>query len=550
MVDRQHFSKTQSFDEAIQKFSHLRDYVQKYSLVGGVPEFRVQLDRSLRGVENPNIIYPIGDPLFTHIHKNEEGEVVAQAIMPEMSPEEEDLYETVLDRIIDVAHTAEVPKTLDELRDILISLYNEVTEVSESQEKDSVFSLMKHKIKLTKTQYEMIQFHLIKNRLGYSKLEPILRDMYIEDVSCVGVGSVFVVHKIFGPIKTSVNFSSDLELNRYMVESSERVERPVSDANPVVDAIMPDGSRVNYIYSRKISLNGSSFTIRKFNESPISVTNLVQWGTWSVDMAAYLWLCCENGVSIFVCGETASGKTTTLNAMTAFIPFDNKVYTVEQTPEITIPHPVWQHLVTRESGQKTDVTMFTLLIASLRSRPDYIIVGEIRGQEANITFQAMQTGHPVISTFHAGSVHSMIQRLSGDPINIPIAFMDNLNIVLIQSAVYVNGRMERRVISITELIRYSDEVGKVLTKEVFTWDSTSDKHMFRGLYNSHILENKIAQHIGLEDPREIYNIMKRRTQIVQAFIDNKLYDYFELVNLLKRFGRDGEKVFPFSIGID
>ncbi|MFT4243977.1 MAG: hypothetical protein ACMXYB_00800, partial [Candidatus Woesearchaeota archaeon] len=209
MVDRQHFSKTQSFDEAIQKFSHLRDYVQKYSLVGGVPEFRVQLDRSLRGVENPNIIYPIGDPLFTHIHKNEEGEVVAQAIMPEMSPEEEDLYETVLDRIIDVAHTAEVPKTLDELRDILISLYNEVTEVSESQEKDSVFSLMKHKIKLTKTQYEMIQFHLIKNRLGYSKLEPILRDMYIEDVSCVGVGSVFVVHKIFGPIKTSVNFSSD-----------------------------------------------------------------------------------------------------------------------------------------------------------------------------------------------------------------------------------------------------------------------------------------------------------------------------------------------------
>ena len=148
---------------------------------------------------------------------------------------------------------------------------------------------------------------------------------------------------------------------------------------------------------------------------------------------------------------------------------DHKVYTVENTPEITIPHPIWQHLVTRESGEKTDVAMFDLLLASLRSRPDYIIVGEIRGKEANITFQAMQTGHPVISTFHAGSVHSMIQRLTGDPINIPIAFMDNLNVVLIQSAVYVNGRVERRVLSITELLRYNDEVGKVLTKEVLNF---------------------------------------------------------------------------------
>lgn len=547
MVERQHYSKTQVYEEALQKFSHLREYVQQFSLEGGNPEFMVQLDRSLRDVENPNIIYPIGDPIFNHIYKDKEGEVIMHAIMPELSQDEEDLYEIILDRIIEVAHTAEIPKTLDELRDVIISLYNEVTIVSEGEEEFSLFSSMKQKVKLTKQQYDIIQFHLLKDRLGYAKLEPILRDTYIEDVSCVGVGHVFVVHKIFGSIKTSTKFSDDLELNKYMVESSERVERPVSDANPVVDAIMPDGSRVNYIYSRKISLQGSSFTIRKFNESPISVTNLVNWGTWSSEMAAYLWLCCENGISIFVCGETASGKTTTLNAMTAFIPFDNKVYSVENTPEITIPHPVWQHLVTRESGQKTDVTMFTLLLASLRSRPDYIIVGEIRGKEANITFQAMQTGHPVISTFHAGSVHSMIQRLSGDPINIPIAFMDNLNVVLIQSAVYVNGKMERRVLSITELIRYSDEVGKVLTKEVFTWDSGHDKHMFRGLYNSHILENKIAHHIGLEDPREIYNIMKRRQQIVEGFMEHKMLDYFELVEVLKKFGRDGERVLPFSV---
>ena len=547
MVERQHFSKTQNFDEALAKFGHLRNYVNQYSLEGGTPEFRVQLDRDLRKVENPNLIYPVGDPIFIHIHKDKSGETVATSIMPELTSEEHDLYEAILDRIIEVAHTAEVPKTLDELRDVIVSLFNEVTEVSDEQSSSSLFASFRSKIRITQKQSENIQFHLIKDRLGYAKLEPVLRDMYIEDVSCVGVGSIYVVHKIFGSIKTSVEFSSDIELNKYVVESSERVERPVSEANPIVDAIMPDGSRVNYIYSRKVSLGGSSFTIRKFNESPISVCNLVKWGTWSPELAAYLWLCCENSISIFVCGETASGKTTTLNAMTAFIPYDNKVYSVEQTPEITLPHPVWQHLVTRESGQKTDVTMFKLLIASLRSRPDYIIVGEIRGQEANITFQAMQTGHPVMSTFHAGSVHSMIQRLSGDPINIPIAFMDNLNVVLIQSAVYVNGKIERRVLSVTELLRYSDEVGKVLTREVFTWDGIHDRHMFRGLYNSYIMESKIAHHIGLEDTREIYNILKDRANIIEKLVENDILDYFELVEILKKFGRDGERALPFAV---
>ena len=248
-----------------------------------------------------------------------------------------------------------------------------------------------------------------------------------------------------------------------------------------------------------------------------------------------------------MCGETASGKTTTLNAMTAFIPFDHKVYSVEQTPEITLPHPIWQHLVTRESGEKTDVTMFELLIASLRSRPDYIIVGEIRGKEANITFQAMQTGHPVISTFHAGSVHSMIQRLTGDPINIPIAFMDNLNVVLIQSAVYVDGRVERRVLSITELINYNDEVGKVLTKEVFHWDNVKDKHQFRGLYNSYILEQKIAAQLGLKDSRDIYDMMARKAKIVEGLIENNIMDYFEVVKIFKKLRTEGESSLPFKV---
>ncbi len=547
MVERRHFTKTENLNEAQAKYSHLRKYIQKISTEEGVPEFRVQLDRSLRSLENPNIIYPVGDPIFIHMSKGKEENVKYKVIMPELNDDEKEYYEAILDRIIEIAHTAKVPSTHEELKDILVGLYDEVVKISDPVEKPSFLNQLGKKIMLQEHQYHNILFHLIKDRLGYAKLEPLLRDMYIEDISCVGVGSIWIVHKIFGSIESNIIFQDDIELNKFIVESSERVERPVSEAIPIVDAIMPDGSRVNYIYSRKVSLGGSSFTIRKFNETPISVCNLVEWGTWSAELGAYIWLCLENAISIFVCGETASGKTTTLNAATAFIPFDNKVYSVEQTPEITLPHPIWQHLVTRENGEKTDVTMFTLLIASLRSRPDYIIVGEIRGKEANITFQAMQTGHPVVSTFHAGSVHSMIQRLTGDPINIPIAFIDNLNVVLIQSAVYVNGKVERRVLSVTEIIRYNDEVGKVLTKEVFSWDGLKDKHHFRGLFNSYILEQKIAKHIGLDDPREIYDILKKRARIIEKMLENNITDYYEVVKLLKSYKEDGERTLPFKL---
>ena len=548
MVERQHFSKTEDFIEAQNKYKHLRQYVNEVAKKEGVPEFRVQLDRDLRKLESPNIIYPVGDPIFIHLSRGEKNENIKfKVIMPELDKEEKEFYDAILERIIEVAHTAKIPGTQEELRDVLISLYNEVIHIRHPPEKPNFLNSLGKKIVIEEPQYHNILFHLIKDRLGYGMLEPLLRDIYIEDISCIGVGAIWIVHKIFGNIETSIVFDNDIDLNKYIVESSERVERPVSEAHPIVDAIMPDGSRVNFIYSRKISLSGSSFTIRKFNETPISVPMLIEWGTWDAMMGAYLWLCLESGISVFVCGETASGKTTTLNAMSAFIPYDNKVYSVEQTPEITLPHPVWQHLVTRESGEKTDVTMFNLLIASLRSRPDYIIVGEIRGKEANITFQAMQTGHPVMSTFHAGSVHSMIQRLTGDPINIPIAFIDNLNVVLIQSAVYVKGKVERRVLSITEIIKYNDEVGKVLTKEVFLWDNLKDLHMFRGLYNSFIMEQKVAKHIGLSDPREIYDMMKTRSKILQRMIDNKITDYFEVVKLLKQFKENGERSLPFSI---
>lgn len=544
------------FEEAKARNPHLRRYLEKKEVDN--PEFYIQLDRGMRDLDFPNLIYPVGDPLFIHIvRKHGEDEARYIPIEPKMTPDEEEKFNHVSDELIKIAHNAEVADRNKELSDLLIELLDQLVDVkgdkgAKKQEKSLVERLNDYlntgsKVTLTKREYDIIKYYLIRERVGYGKLEPLLRDPYIEDIHVTGVGKVHLVHKIFEMIPSEIVFRSDLELDKYVFQSSERVERPVSEAQPVVDAIMPDGSRVNFLYGREISLEGSSFTIRKFSKVPISVAQVVNWHTFSSQLAAYLWLCLENGMNIFVCGETASGKTTTLNAVSTFIKPTAKIYSVENTPEVTMPHPSWQHLCTRESGKDTDVGMMDLLIAALRSRPDYIIVGEIRGEEGNIAFQAMQTGHPVMSTFHAGSPHQMIQRMTGHPINVPIASMDNLNVVLIQQAVYLRGKFQRRVLSVTELIKYYDELGKVGTAQVFTWHADKDNHTFDGWLNSYILEEKIAKIQGYTNTRDIYDELMKRAKIIDKMIENKIFNYFDVWQITSSYYHRKEEGLPFAI---
>jgi flagellar protein FlaI len=191
--------------------------------------------------------------------------------------------------------------------------------------------------------------------------------------------------------------------------------------------------------------------------------------------------------------------------------------------------------------------MFHLLIAALRSRPNYIIVGEIRGEEGNIAFQAMQTGHPVCSTFHAGSPRSMIQRLTGHPINVPIASIDNLNFVLIQQAVEQHGHFVRRVLSLTEIERYYDVENKMITRTVFNWDPATDLHAFRGMFNSYILEKKIALMLGYEDTREIYKDLELRKRILEKMVENKIFNYFDVWNVIAKYHTEGVNSLPFTL---
>ena len=544
MVVRRKPPVTKSYNEATRKFPHLSRYMRKVTRELGEPQFLTKLERNLKNLEYPNLIYPVGDPLFIHIYRKKGEPLMYHVIEPEMDEELKKLIEQILDQMVSIAHKYPVPDKTEDMQPVLEKLYDEVVQVSEKKKGLTLFS---NKIHLSKLQYDMIKYYLIRDRIGYGKLEPLFLDPYIEDIHCTGVGAMSLVHKVFEMLRTNIVFADDFEVNKYMVETSERVERPVSDAKAVVDAMMPDGSRVNFIYGREVSLEGSSFTVRKFSEVPVSITQILNWNTMDPELAAYIWLCLQHGMNMFVCGETASGKTTTLNACASFISPDAKVYTVENTPEVTMPHDTWQHLITRESGKDTDVTMFALLIAALRSRPNYIIVGEIRGEEGNIAFQAMQTGHPVCSTFHAGSVRSMIQRLTGHPINVPIASIDNLNIVLIQQAVEQQGHFVRRVMSVTEIERYYDVENKMITRQVFNWDPRSDEHRFRGMFNSYILEEKIAKMLGYDDTRDIYKDLELRRKILQRMVENKIFNYFDVWNVISKYQNEGLAGLPFTV---
>lgn len=539
---------TSDIEEAKRKFPHVAKYLREWEVQApgglGVPEFVMMGD--VRPTDSPNVFYPVGDPIFIHVYKMPEQMIHYQVIEPEMDEVMNVLYENVLTKLIDVAHTLPVPDKLVDIKDVLLKLLDEVLEVK--GEETNVFAeIFSSKLKTDRNTYEFIKYFLIRNRLGYGVLEPMLRDSNLEDIHCTGVGVIHTVHKKFGSLETSIFFKDDIDLNKYMVDAAERAERPLTESHPVVDAIMPDGSRVNFIYGREISLEGSSFTIRKFSDVPVSITQIIHWGTMSSELCAYLWLCLEHGMNLFMCGETASGKTTSLNAMCVFIKPDSKVYSVENTPEVTMPHDTWQHLVTREQGKSSDVTYFDLLIAALRSRPNYIIVGEIRGEEGRIAFQAMQTGHPVLSTFHAGSVRSMIQRLTGHPINVPPPSIDNLNIVLIQQAVDIKGHSARRVLSATELERYYDVTKKIITRQVFLWDPRRDRHFFRGLYNSFILEEKIARMLGMTDKRDIYTELDLRRRILDRMVQEEIFNYFDVWDIIRKFHEGGVAALPFTL---
>tara|TARA_Y100000991_G_scaffold3024_3_gene2499 strand:- start:14339 stop:16054 length:1716 start_codon:yes stop_codon:yes gene_type:complete len=544
-------------------YPHVAEWVRDFEMrYGSRPIYYGPLDRDAKKQRPLNLIYVTREPIFVHIYEppaddDGGGTILWFGLEPQLTEEEENIRRELVETLLQEAPTAPSFTTDNEFENILQQMIERYT-ILDTEANNLVrrqgrlwemVGMDDKRLTVSQTQRERLSYVVIRDLIRNGPLEPLLSDEMLEDIHSVGLKHIHMDHKVFGMVTSNIRFRERELLSRYLRAMSERIGRPVSDNKPIIDGVLLDGSRINIIFSDDVSMLGPSFTIRKFAEETISVIQLIKWGTMSAQQAAYIWICLEYGMSVLVSGETASGKTTTLNAILPFIDHNVKIYSAEDTPEVKVRHKIWQRLVTRDAkNEDSRVEMFDLLKAALRSRPRYIIIGEIRGVEGATAFQAMQTGHPVIATFHASSIVKMIQRFTGDPINVPIRFFDNLNFAIFQEVVEApGGGIARRITGIDEVIGYNKHSDGVLTRGMFEWDPVKDKHYFRGMFQSHLLENKIAAMAGFANKRDIYDEMLRRADAIQRMADRDLTHYDDVFDLLGLYYSNGWDHFSRAI---
>jgi len=479
-------------------------------------------------VEVNTIIKPAA---FVRIrYDNTSSEYIYEVIEPQLTDDEKDLLDILKESLV-VTLNLNLDKKPDERTRVLRQGMEEL--------------LRTFSISLNPISSERIFYYLRRDFVGYGAIDVMMIDPDVEDCSCDGVGiPLYIFHRKYGSIKSNIKFMTDAELDSFVVWMAQRCGKHISVAEPLLDATIPDGSRLNASLGKHVTKRGSSFTIRRFKENPFTPLDLVKFKTMSTEMMAYLWISTEFGCSMMVCGGTASGKTTTLNAVLLFIPPQKKIISIEDTRELNLPHENWIPGLTREGfgGKRANVIgqvdMFDLLTAALRQRPDYLMVGEVRGKEAYVVFQAMATGKTSYSTFHAEDVQSMVHRMENDPINLPRALITALDIVLLQAQVKVGTKMTRRVKSLTEIVGIDMETGELITNSVFSWNPADDSFNYSG--HSYIFEKVRA--IKSWSPREMERELQRRVEILNYLSKKGASNYRQVAKVISAYYRNPERV--------
>lgn len=364
----------------------------------------------------------------------------------------------------------------------------------------------------------VLYYFLTRNFYGYGRIDPLMRDPALEDISCNGPGiPVYVYHRIYGSIPTNITFQSE-EMNRFVLRLAQKADKQISFSTPLVDAHLPNGSRIQLTFSDVVSTRGSSFTIRKFKSDPMTPLNLIEYGTFDAEMLAFIWYAIENRSSAIIAGGTASGKTSTMNAISFFIPHNAKIVSLEDTREIQLPHQNWLPTQTREvslASVRGEIDMFSLLKSSLRQRPEYMIVGEVRGKEAQTLFQAMNAGHTTLSTLHAGDIDEAINRLTNEPIAVPPVMFSALDLMVIQAIHHRSGKIMRRCDAIHEIA--VDQDGTIHHNPLFIWNPKTDGFV-RMVASSHVLQRIAYDHGVSEDA------VTREIECRRAFLLDLLHE--------------------------
>ncbi|MFC7227589.1 type II/IV secretion system ATPase subunit [Salinirubellus salinus] len=386
-------------------------------------------------------------------------------------------------------------------------------------------------------------YYLRRDFIQFGPIDAIMRDPAIEDVSCDGANvPVFVYHRAYRDLETNVEFSAE-RLSSFTVRLAQRAGKTISVSDPLLDATLPDGSRLQLTLGGEIATRGANFTIRKFSDVPFSPIDLTNWGTFSIEEMAYFWLAIENNKSLIFAGGTGSGKTSSLNAISFFIPPSAKVISIEDTREVDLPHKNWIQSVTRSSaseGGRGEVSMYRLLQAALRQRPEYLLVGEIRTEErvALTFFQAMGTGHTAYTTMHADSIDTVVNRLQNPPLNVPTAMIQDLDVIAIQKQTFVGEDRVRRNQQVTEVLSPEDDPLSIRTRDVFRWDASSDTH--RRVGESGVL-GEVADERGWSRERLAAEV-ERREGLLQFLVEESVTDYRDVAALVKLYHKDPEYV--------
>jgi len=465
-------------------------------------------------------------------YDNIQNEYLYEVIEPSLSEEEEDVLEVLKEVMVD---------SLEFIEDA-------TPHMKEKYLRGAVDSLlMDMGVHLNPVSKERVVYFILRDFTRYGAIDVPMIDPMVEDLSCDGVNVPFYIyHRKYDSIQSNLRFTSDKELDSFVVWLAQRCGKHISVAEPMLDATIPDGSRLQATLGTHVTKRGSSFTVRRFRENPFTPLDLIRFKTMSLDMMAYLWMCIENGKSMLVCGGTASGKTTTLNAILLFIPPQMKIVSIEDTRELNLPHENWVPLLTRSGFGGTDasgkaageVDMFELLTAALRQRPQYMMVGEVRGSEAYVVFQAMATGKSAYTTFHAENVQAMVHRMEQPPIEVPRALIGALNLVLMQAQVKVGTQMTRRVKSLTEIVGIDPETNELITNSVYTWNPADDTFNYSG--HSYVYE-QIAMAKN-KSQREMMREVKRRTVLLAYLGSIPGVAYKDVAKYVSAYYKDPDKV--------
>jgi flagellar protein FlaI len=475
-------------------------------------------------------MYPVNEP-FAYvriIYDHASHEYTYQVIEPVLTGPEADLFSEIKERLFETLDINTKDITKDEARKQLRKAVDDI--------------LGDYGIKLTPAQREKILYSMHKEFLGNGLIDAVMHDKYIEDISCDGIDTpIFAFHANYESMKTTLVYHTAIDLDSFVTKLAQRAGKYISIAEPILDATMQDGSRIQMTLGHEVTAHGSTFTIRKFKDEPITPTDLIEWHTFAPLSIAYIWLAVENGKSAIFAGGTASGKTTALNAISLFIPPMAKIVSLEDTREVKLPHPNWIPSITRDSfdtAGRGEINMYELLRAAMRQRPEYIIVGEVRGKECQTLFQAMSTGHVTYSTTHADSVASVVHRIENPPMDVPRNMLSALDFICIQVQARVGGKRIRRNKQIVEILDIDPRTNELITNEVFKWKSATDEIVYSG--KSYLLE-EIMEARGWSENR-MREELKRRQEVLEWMRIKKIRHYKDVAKVLISYYREPEVV--------